>query len=324
MASGIFILFFGCFFLEQSSVLKKKLGAEIDIHQISLLMMLVTMIFSGIIITISNDWTFTRTLGSFFLVVFQILAGVIFSELSNKAIHQSDRSTFSVMSTISIPLLLISDIVLGYNVSRRQIAGVIILVIMLSYTVIKGDFSKKGLKYIISSNLIAIGTTVAFKYATTYYASTELMNFYNAGGMSLLFFIIVGKTKGRHGIAQILRPKYLGFASLYAVGSVLCAAAYKYMIASMVIALKRCFSMMFGILTGKLFFHEENTTKKLSVASIIGLGVFIMNIGPIFSSYFANPNKAGALHAAPSVVEETEEETLPLCFKNEDPPKERT
>ncbi|MDR0859467.1 MAG: hypothetical protein LBO09_00330 [Candidatus Peribacteria bacterium] len=65
---------------------------------------------------------------------------------------------------------------------------------------------------------------------------------------------------------------------MYAVGSVLCAAAYKYMIASMVIALKRFFAMIFGILMGKLFFHEEHITKKLSVASVIGVGVFIMNI----------------------------------------------
>ncbi|MDR3168913.1 MAG: hypothetical protein LBU27_04055 [Candidatus Peribacteria bacterium] len=303
MTSGILILFFGCFFLEQSSVLKKKLGAEIDIHQISLLTMLATMVFSGIVVATSNDRTFTRTLGSFLLVVFQILAGVLFSEISNKAVHQADRSTFSVMSTISIPLLLISDIVLGYDVSWRQIAGVIILVMMLGYTVFTGDFSKKGIKYIITSNLISMGTIIAFKYTTTYYASTELMNFYNAGGMSLLFLVIVGRTKGRHGIQQILRPKYLGFASLYAVGSVLCAAAYKYMIASMVIALKRFFSMMFGILTGKLFFHEENTTKKLSVASVIGLGVFIMNVGPIFASYLAGPNKERELHAAPSIGE---------------------
>ncbi|MDR0859466.1 MAG: hypothetical protein LBO09_00325 [Candidatus Peribacteria bacterium] len=62
---------------------------------------------------------------------------------------------------------------------------------MLSYTLFKGDFSKKGLKYIIISNLISLGTIIAFKYATTHYASTELMNFYNAGGMSLLFLVIV-------------------------------------------------------------------------------------------------------------------------------------
>jgi drug/metabolite transporter (DMT)-like permease len=156
MISGIMILFFGCFFLEQSTVLKKKLGAEIDIHQISLLVMLATTVFALFAVFLEQDWNFTRTLTSFFLLIFQVLAGIIFQELTNKAMHYADRSTFSVMSTMIIPLLLISDIILGYGVSRRQIVGVIILTIMLTITILRGDFSMKGIKYIISSNLVSL------------------------------------------------------------------------------------------------------------------------------------------------------------------------
>jgi uncharacterized membrane protein len=127
---------------------------------------------------------------------------------------------------------------------------------------------------------------IAFKYSTTYYASTELMNFLTSGGTSMLFFIIICKTKGFNGIKSVLKPKYLGFASLYGVGGVLCAAAYKFMIASMVIALKRFLAMIFGVITGKLYFHETHTIKKLSIASLIGIGVFVMNMGPLLAIYF--------------------------------------
>jgi hypothetical protein len=147
-------------------------------------------------------------LTSFFLLVFQILAGILFYEFSNKAIHHADRSTFSIMSTITIPLLLLFDLLLGYSVTRWQIGGVVLLTFMLGYTFFKGNFSMKGIKYIIISNLISLCTITAFKYATTHYASTELMNFYNAGGMSFLLFIIICKTKGFKGIKQVLKPKY--------------------------------------------------------------------------------------------------------------------
>ena len=285
MTTGIIILVVGCFFLEQSTVLKKKLGKEIDIHQISFLTMLTTTIFAGIVLFLQNDRTFTRTLLSFFLLIFQILAGVIFTEITNKAIHHADRSTFSVMSTIAIPLLLVSDIFLGYEVSLRQIIGVVILVAMLSYTIFKGDFSMKGMKYVVISNLISIGTIMAFKYSTVHFASTELMNFYNAGCMSILFFIIVCRTKGLRGVKNVFKRKYFWFASLYGVGSILSAAAYKYMIASMVVALKRFLSMMFGVITGKLYFHETNTSKKLTIASLVGMAVLMMNIWPVLSAY---------------------------------------
>lgn len=89
------------------------------------------MIFAFLTLILKQDRSFERTLASFFLLIFQVLAGVLFQEVTNQAIHHADRSTFSVMSMISIPLLLISDIVLGYGVSRRQIAGVSVLIFML-------------------------------------------------------------------------------------------------------------------------------------------------------------------------------------------------
>jgi drug/metabolite transporter (DMT)-like permease len=248
-------------------------------------MLLATTIFAVFAVLLAQDRNFTRTLASFFLLIFQVLAGVLFQELTNKAIHHADRSTFSVMSTMAIPLLLISDVILGYEVSWWQIVGVIVLTLTLGITIFRGDFSLKGIKYIISSNLISLGTIIAFKYSTTHYTSTEMMNLLNSGLMSILFFIIVSRAKGRKGIKEALQPKYFGFASLYGIGGVLCAAAYKYMIASMVIALKRFFSMMFGVITGKLYFHEENITRKLSIASLIGVGVFVMNVGPLLAAY---------------------------------------
>jgi small-conductance mechanosensitive channel len=209
MSSGILLLCIGCFFLEQSTVIKKRHGSEINIHQISFLTLLAVMIFSGIAVRFSGDRTFTWTLTSFFLLVFQIFAGVLFNEFCNKAIHHADRSTFSVMSTMTIPLLLVFDLLLGYTVTWWQICGVILLTFMLGYAFFRGRFSMKGMKYIITANIISLATVIAFKYATTHYASTELMNFYNAGGMSILFFIIICKTTGFKGIKQVFKAKYL-------------------------------------------------------------------------------------------------------------------
>jgi len=202
-------------------------------------------ICSGVVLFIRSDWHYDLSLLSFSLLVFQVFGAVIFCSLSNKAIQHADRSTFSIMSTMSIPLLLLSDIVFGYGVTTWQIIGVLVLVVMLGYVVFKGDFSTKGMKYIIISNLISLGTITAFKYSTSHFGSTELVNFYNAVFAGALFFIIISRTKGWKGIRSVFKFKYLGFAILYGIGGVLSAAAYKYMIASMLIALKRFFAMMF-------------------------------------------------------------------------------
>jgi hypothetical protein len=113
-------------------------------------------LFSGIVIWIEQDRNFMWTLTSFFLLIFQILAGVLFNEWNNKAIHYADRSTFSIMSTITIPLLFISDMLLGYGVTLWQIIGVLLLIFILAYTFYKGHFSTKGMKYMIASNMISL------------------------------------------------------------------------------------------------------------------------------------------------------------------------
>jgi drug/metabolite transporter (DMT)-like permease len=90
---------------------------------------------------------------------------------------------------------------------------------------------------------------------------------------------------------------------LYGVGNVLTAAAYKFMIASMVIALKRFLSMIFGVLTGKLYFHEKHLIRKLTIASLLGIGVLIMNIEPLIAMY---------LGGAKNEISHTSAEVLPV------------
>jgi uncharacterized membrane protein len=139
-----------------------------------------------------------------------------------------------------------------------------------------------------------------------------MMNLLNSGLMSILFFVIVSRTKGRTGIKNALQPKYFGFASLYGMGGVLSAMAYNYMIASMVVALKRFFSMMFGVITGKLYFHEENVLRKLSIASLIGIGVFVMNIESLVATYLGSSEHEEPLHAVAEVLP-------PLAISHQNP-----
>jgi len=91
------------------------------------------------------------------------------------------------------------------------------------------------------------------------------------------------------------------------VSGVLSAMAYKYMIASMVVAFRRFFSMILGVLTGKFLFYEKNVLRKLSIASLVGLGLFVMNIELLFASYSEmSEKKEEPLHAVAEV------EILPL------------
>jgi hypothetical protein len=84
-----------------------------------------------------------------------------------------------------------------------------VLILIVGFSIFRGDFSMKGIKYIIAANLISIATIIAFKYSTTHYASTEMMHLLISCFKCFLFVIIVSKAKGLQGIKDILQPKYL-------------------------------------------------------------------------------------------------------------------
>jgi ACR3 family arsenite efflux pump ArsB len=79
------------------------------------------------------------------------------------------------------------------------------------------------------------------------------------------------------------------------------AMVYKYMIASRVIAFKRFFMMIFGVLAGKFFFSEKNVVRKLSISVLVGVGLFVMNFDLLSSIYANTFHKQESLHAAAEV-----------------------
>ncbi|MDR0650752.1 MAG: hypothetical protein LBG59_05120 [Candidatus Peribacteria bacterium] len=99
------------------------------------------------------------------------------------------------------------------------------------------------------------------------------------------------------------------------MGGVLTAAAYKFMIASMVIALKRFLAMIFGVITGKLYFHEKHLIKKLSIASLIGIGVLVMHIEPLIAMYLGRSENE-MYHASAQLLPSAETAEL-MCLAEE-------
>lgn len=79
--------------------------------------------------------------------------------------------------------------------------------------------------------------------------------------------------------------------------------------------------MMFGVITGKLYFNEKNLLRKLSIACVVGVGVFVMNLEPLLASYLGNSEKKETHHAVAQVLfprEKEEEEQKSELFCSEE------
>ena len=72
-----------------------------------------------------------------------------------------------------MPLLVIADLVLGYELQAYQIIGVGIIIFALAVLFLNHGINKKGIFYSALSAILAVATLSLFKYDITKYNSVE-------------------------------------------------------------------------------------------------------------------------------------------------------
>lgn len=269
----------GAFFVEQSTSMKKKLKDELDHYQLSLLTVMAMALFSVFSVVIAWNMGVTLSVMSVSLFVSQIFLSLFYYPILNKAIHQAERSTFSILGCMTLPILLVSDIMLGYGVNAYKILGIIVISVVVVYILATKTLSLRWCKDIVLANWIYMLMMIAFKYSTYHFASTEMVNLLITLPTALLFIPIVLKKRWKNWLKQTFSPKYFWIAGLYGVGWVLIAESYKTLIASSVMLFKQFFAMIFGLITGKLLFHEWRLYKKIIFVVSLGVGIVLMCVG---------------------------------------------
>ena len=89
---------------------------------------------------------FIFSLASLPTFVPRLILEVFQAHITLRATIAATRSTFSFIRILTIPLLLLTDITLGYTIGFNQIIGIIIIVIALAVLMFNHGLKTKGLK----------------------------------------------------------------------------------------------------------------------------------------------------------------------------------
>ncbi len=208
----------------------------------------------------------------------RVISEFIQCEVVFRALAVADRSTFGFIRVLTIPLLLIVDIALGYTITNIDFLGIgIILIVLLAYfagTKIHG----KGMGYAFASALLSVATITFYKYDIAHFNAAAISQFYVA---VVLFFIYAVRlffsSEDRRLLVEMKAHPLLGlsFAS-QAVSSVLVSLAYQYAPASLILALSRATSVLWSLAAGVFYFHEDRVVRKTFVFALIVLGLFVV------------------------------------------------
>lgn len=278
MFEALILNWIGTLFNENSSIEIKKIWDELSIaekvHIWNLFMVLVSIII--IIFTWNTKLIFNINL--VFIIIITIIWNLCFSYFVQQAIVKADRSTNGLLSILAIPLLLVSDIFLKYDITTYHIIWIFFIITTLITISFRWTINLKWAKYTLITQIFAFINIMIYKIAITNYISTELMNIIISLCIFIITFIyILSKKWSKNSFKKIYQKKYIKFWLLWWLGWVFNSMWYMFWPASVITALKRILSMFWGVVMWKIYFHEERFFQKMASVGVIAMWVVIMN-----------------------------------------------
>ena len=193
------------------------------------------------------------------------------------AIVKADRSTYSFLRVITIPLLVMVDVFLmGYALKTSQLLGVLIIVITMVVSGYKNVLNKNGIWLALFTAVNAVFTISLYKY--------DISNFNSVvAEQGIITIVLLAYLMAFAHIRReinpfklLLVPKFFLQSSSVGVGSLMETFAYMYAPASIIATGKRATAMLWSTLAGWKYFGEKNLLHKLVVCCFLVIGVFLL------------------------------------------------
>lgn len=205
-------------------------------------------------------------------IAFEILQAYV----TVRAITVADRGDFAFFKTLTIPLLLGLDIMLGYAIGMWQIFGmglVAVPVLILAYS---ERHTVKGLRYLIVGAFNAAITISLYKYDITHFNSLEAEQ--SIVGLALLayFFLMARVTCGENPFTFLRKKVFASQTIASGFAHVAVSVAYAFAPASIILAALRSSAVLFAILTGRFYFRERHFLLRASMFIIVLCGLVLL------------------------------------------------
>lgn len=239
-----------------------------------LLLFWATLIYAGTAILFPQTFVFSlESLPTFIprlcLEMFQFTVLMI-------AIAKAHRSSFGFIRTITIPLLLIVDVVLGYQIGTRHVIGMGLIFFTLVLLFLNHRIKNKGVGLVLFTSLNAVITISLYKYNITYFNSVvgEQLVIHS---VLLIYFFILSWIKAKEHPFRMLKKKIFFLQSASeGLGSVLMSFAFMFAPASVILAAKRALAIFWSIISGQKLFQEHHVIIKLLAFALLVVGIVLL------------------------------------------------
>lgn len=210
--------------------------------------------------------------------VSRVVLEVLLLFVSLNALLDADRSTFSFLRVLTIPLLLSVDIALGYSLSLPQIAGISFIVMALLFLFFNHSLGRKGKLLSLLSAILAVATISLYKYDITHYNSVVAEQSLT---YMVLLVVLVGTAwwkRGENLFSYLTKPLFLLQSLASGIAGLIVSFAFLFAPASIIMAARRSIEVLASIVSGRAYFHEKHPIVKLVCFLLVCSGLLFLTI----------------------------------------------
>ena len=276
MLGAIFVSI-GSLFEEIATLIGKKeiKKGEESLYLMGFLSHCWVLVLFIIIAFVRSDFVFSMaSLSTFslraFLEIFQ-------SHVTLLAVIYADRSTVGFLRVLTLPLLLVVDVILGYVISSKQMAGVGLIIVTLFVLFATQKINRRGIYLVLFTALNAVATISLYKYNITHYNSVTA-EMIIMGTILCLYFLTAGYVANKEDIFKevFAKPIFVLQSLLQGTGTAFDAFAYSFAPASVISTAKRSASTILTMISGKLVFSERHMIVKSAAVVFLIIGIILL------------------------------------------------
>lgn len=273
---GVLLILMATLFSEVSDSIGKRkvMKLEESLYTMGFLSFFWTSIWFLVIIFIKGSFDFS--LDSLPTFIPRIFLEVILAHITFIAITRSDRSTFGFIRVITIPLLLIVDIILGYSLSIFQLLGIVLIVLVIFTIFINNKISKKGAAYALFTALAAVATLSLYKYNISNFNSVEAEQVIAHSVLFSYFFLTALRLAKENPFVFLKKRIFFTQSFANGISGVLGSFAFAFAPASVIVAAKRSSAILWNISSGYLYFQEKNLITKIVYLILLTAGIILL------------------------------------------------
>lgn len=274
---GVILTFFASLFEEiSSSIGKKEINkSEEDVYTMGFLGFLWPTLFYAIIIFfVRGQFIFSWDSWPTFSI--RAILEIIEAHCALIALSKADRTTFTFVRILTIPLLLLVDLILGYALHLPQLLGITLIVISLGILLFKQGINKKGIGWVVFISLNAVATISLYKYNISHFNSVETEQFLMCGILFIYFCFLILWLDKKNPFKLLGRPLFLAQSLTGGAGGVLIGFAYNFTTASIATTAKRSSAIIWSMISGGLYFHEKKIIFKIIVLTFLIGGLILL------------------------------------------------